>query len=130
MSNDLGHEQRMRDYYSTYNSENPTALRAFYADDVVLVSSQGETHGPDAILGVYQYLIGQFHDQMTPTAIKVSDDTAIVDITDRFTAKVDVADFMGVALKKGESFELQLRGTYTLFGGKFRHIVIEQRTQN
>jgi len=124
----MSHEQRMRDYYTTYNSENPTALRAFYADDVVLVSAQGETRGPDAIIGVYQYLTGQFLDQMTPTAISVSCDTATVDITDRFTAKVDVADFMGVALKKGESFELKLRGTYTIVNGTFQHIVIEQRT--
>lgn len=121
------HEQRMRDYYKTYNSENPTALRAFYTDDVVLVSSQGETQGADAIIGVYQYLTSQFLDQMTPTAITVSGDTAIVDITDRFTAKVDVPDFMGASLKKGESFELKLRGTYTIVDGKFHHIVIEQR---
>jgi hypothetical protein len=123
----MNHEQRMRDYYTTYNSENPVALRAFYADDVVLVSSQGETRGPDAIIGVYQFLTSQFLDQMTPTAISVSGNTAVVDITDRFTAKVDVPDFMGVALKKGESFELNLRGTYTIVDGKFRHIVIEQR---
>lgn len=124
----MNHEQRMRDYYKTYNSENPTALRAFYADDVVLVSSQGETNGPDAIIGVYQFLTSQFLDQMTPTAIHISGDTAVVEISDRFTAKVDVPDFMGVALKNGESFELKLRGTYTIVDGKFRHIVIEQRT--
>jgi len=124
----MNHEQRMRDYYATYNSENPSALRAFYADDVVLVSSQGETSGPDAIIGVYQYLIGQFSDQMTPTAISINGDTAVVEITDRFTAKADVADFMGVALKKGESFELKLRGTYIIVSGKFQHIVIEQRS--
>jgi ketosteroid isomerase-like protein len=124
----MNHEQRMRDYYNTYNSENPTALRGFYADDVVLVSAQGETSGADAIIGVYQYLTAQFLDQMTPTAISINGDTAIVDITDRFTAKVDVADFMGVALKKGESVELKLRGTYTLVNDRFQHIVIEQRT--
>jgi len=124
----MSHEQRMRDYYTTYNSENPVALRAFYTNDVVLVSAQGETRGPDAIIGVYQFLTAQFLDQMTPTAISVSGDTAVVDITDRFTAKVDVPDFMGVALKKGESFELKLRGTYTIVNGKFQHIVIDQRT--
>jgi len=124
----MNHEQRMRDYYKTYNSENPTALRAFYADDVVLVSAQGETKGPDAIIGVYQYLTAQFLDQMTPTAISINGDTAVVDITDRFTAKVDVADFMGMALNKGESFELKLRGTYTIVNDRLQHIVIEQRS--
>lgn len=121
----MSHEKLMRDYYRTYNSEDPAALRAFYADDVVLVSAQGELRGPDAILGTYTFLTGQFFDRMTPTDIVVDGDTAVVAITDRFTAKVDVADFMGVALKKGESFELALRGTYTIADGRFRRIVIE-----
>ena len=121
----MNHEQLMRDYYHTYNSEDPAALRAFYADDVVLLSAQGELRGPDAILGTYTFLTGQFFDRMTPTDIAVDGDTAVVAVTDRFTAKVDVPDFMGVALKQGESFELALRGTYTIDGGKFRRIVIE-----
>ena len=121
----MNHEQLMRDYYRTYNSEDPAALRAFYADDVVLHSAQGELRGPDAILGTYDYLTSQFLDQMTPTDIAVDGDTAVVAITDRFTAKVDVPDFMGVALKQGESFELALRGTYTIDGGRFRRILIE-----
>lgn len=121
----MSHEALMRDYYRTYNSEDPAALRAFYHEDVVLVSAQGEMHGPDAILDSYRFLTGQFLDRMTPTHIAVDGDTAVVAITDRFTARVDVADFMGVALKKGESLELSLRGTYTIDGGKFRRIVIE-----
>jgi ketosteroid isomerase-like protein len=121
----MDHEALMRDYYRTYNSEDPAALRAFYADDVVLLSAQGELRGPDAILGTYAFLTRQFRDQMTPTNIAVDGDTAVVAITDRFTARVDVPDFMGVALKQGESLELSLRGTYTIDGGKFRRIVIE-----
>lgn len=121
----MSHEALMRDYYRTYNSEDPAALRAFYHEDVVLVSAQGEMHGPDAILDSYRFLTGQFLDRMTPTHIAVDGDTAVVAITDRFTARVDVADFMGVALKKGESLDLSLRGTYTIDGGKFRRIVIE-----
>ncbi len=121
----MSHEALMRDYYRTYNSEDPAALRAFYHEDVVLVSAQGEMHGPYAILDSYRFLTGQFLDRMTPTHIAVDGDTAVVAITDRFTARVDVADFMGVALKKGESLDLSLRGTYTIDGGKFRRIVIE-----
>lgn len=121
----MNHEQLMRDYYHTYNSEDPAALRAFYAEDVVLLSAQGELRGPEAILGTYDYLTSQFLDQMTPTDIAVDGDTAVVAITDRFTAKVDVPDFMGVALKQGESLELSLRGTYTIADGKFRRILIE-----
>ena len=121
----MSHEALMRDYYRTYNSEDPAALRAFSHEDVVLVSAQGEMHGPDAILDSYRFLTGQFLDRMTPTHIAVDGDTAVVAITDRFAARVDVADFMGVALKKGESLDLSLRGTYTIDGGKFRRIVIE-----
>ena len=121
----MDHEALMRDYYRTYNSEDATALRAFYADDVVLVSAQGELVGPEAILATYAHLTGQFEDRMTPEAIAGSGDTAVVTITDRFTAKVDVPDFMGVALKKGESLELKLRGTYTMGNGRFRRILIE-----
>jgi hypothetical protein len=121
----MSHEQLMRDYYRTYNSEDPAALRGFYHDDVVLDSTQGELRGPEAILATYQYITGQFRDHMTPTRIAVDGDTAVVDITDRFTAKLDVPDFMGLAFKQGESLELALRGTYTIANGKFRRIVIE-----
>jgi ketosteroid isomerase-like protein len=116
----------MESYYETYNSEDPAALRAFYADDVVLVSAQGDLRGADAILDTYRYLTAQFHDRMTPTAIDIDGDRAVVAITDVFTAKKDVADFLGMALQAGESFELRLRGTYTLRDAKFTRIVIEQ----
>ena len=106
----MDHSELMRSYYRTYNSEDPAALRAFYADDVVLVSAEGEMRGPDAIVAMYRYLIGQFSDQMTPTAIRSAGDTAVVEITDRFTAKVDVADFMGASLKQGQSLEPRPRG--------------------
>ena len=59
----MSHEALMRDYYRTYNSEDPAALRAFYHEDVVLVSAQGEMHGPDAILDSYRFLTGQFLDR-------------------------------------------------------------------
>jgi len=121
----MDHEELMRSYYRTYNSEDPAALRNFYAEDVVLLSAEGEMRGPGAILAMYGYLIGQFSDQMTPTAIRSEGHIAIVDIADRFTAKVDVADFMGASLKKGEVLELRLRGTYTIADGRLRRIVIE-----
>jgi ketosteroid isomerase-like protein len=101
-------------YYAAYNSEDPAALREFYADDVVLTSAQGELRGAAAILDTYRFLTGQFYDRMTPTRIEIDGTRAVVDITDVFTAKQDVADFMGVALSKGQSLELRLRGTYTV----------------
>jgi ketosteroid isomerase-like protein len=117
-------------YYAAYNSEDPLALSQFYADDVVLTSAQGELRGAATILDTYRFLTGQFYDRMTPTRIDIDGLRAVVDITDIFTAKQDVADFMGVALAKGQSLELRLRGTYTIKEGahnekKFTRIVIE-----
>lgn len=115
-------------YYSAYNSEDPVALRRFYADDVVLVSAQGELRGADAILETYAFLTGQFFDHMTPTRIDIEDNRAVVEIADVFTAKRDVADFMGMALQEGEKFELLLRGTYTVKDDQFVRIEIELRS--
>jgi ketosteroid isomerase-like protein len=114
-------------YYSAYNSEDPVALRRFYADDVVLVSAQGELRGADAILETYAFLTGQFFDHMTPTRIDIEGNRAVVEIADVFTAKRDVADFMGMALQEGEKFELLLRGTYTVKDDRFVRIEIELR---
>lgn len=114
-------------YYSAYNSEDPVALRRFYADDVVLVSAQGELRGAEAILETYAFLTAQFIDRMTPTRIDIDGDRAVVEIVDVFTAKRDVADFMGVALRAGEKLELQLRGTYTVKDGRFVRIEIGMR---
>ncbi|HSB96860.1 MAG TPA: nuclear transport factor 2 family protein [Spongiibacteraceae bacterium] len=116
-------------YYAAYNSEDPTLLQKFYADDVVLISAQGELRGAAAILATYRFLTEQFYDRMTPEQIVIDGNTAVVDIIDIFTAKRDVADFMGMALRAGETLELRLRGTYTVAAAvndkKFTRIVIE-----
>ena len=112
-------------YYRTYNSEDAEALRAFYADEVVMVSAAGETTGPEAILDTYRYLISIFHDQMTPDNIEISGDTAVVDITDRFEAKTEVDDFLGQKFAAGDAMTLKLRGTYLVVNKQFQHISIE-----
>lgn len=112
-------------YYATYNREDPAALRAFYADDVVLCSAMGELRGPDAILDTYRHLTSQCHDRMTPLSIAIEGNRATVTIRDVFTAKRDLDDFMGQPLQQGQSFELNLRGTYTVADGRFTRIVIE-----
>jgi len=115
----------MESYYRTYNSEDPEALRAYYADDVVMVSAAGETHGADAILDSYRYLISVFHDKMTAEHIEIDGDSAVVSISDRFTAKTAVPDFFGQSFAVGDEFELRLRGTYQSLNGRFTHITIE-----
>lgn len=112
-------------YYSTYNSEDPEKLAAFYHPEVTLSSAEGTMEGVDAILDTYRYLVANFVDQMTPEAIEVSVDSARVRIRDRFTAKQDVADFLGRSLAAGESFELLLEGRYEFEDGLIRRVSIE-----
>ena len=115
------------DYYRTYNSENPQALEALYADDVVFTSAQGTSHGRDAILQTYRYLIATFEDRMTPESILIDGNHAAVEITDVFTAREDVPDFMGASLKKGETLTLKLCGVYTVKDGRIIHATIYAR---
>ena len=117
----------MESYYQTYNAEDPIALRAFYHPEVEFITAQGAQHGPDAIIATYQYLITMFHDKMTPTAIAISGDTAVVSIEDCFTAKQTIDDFMGMALKKDETFTLHLTGIYQAEAGQFKKITIDMQ---
>lgn len=117
-------EDLMRRYYATYNSEDPEALSAFYHPDCRLESAQGTMRGRDEILATYRYLIAAFEDRMTPLDIRVEGDTAEVDILDHFTARVDIADFMGQSLAAGECFELKLQARYRAENGLLREIRI------
>ena len=115
----------MESYYQTYNAEDPIALRAFYHPEVEFMTAQGTQHGPDAIIDTYQYLISIFHDKMTPTDMVISGNVAVVTIKDTFTAKTSIDNFMGMALKVGEAFTLNLTGTYEAEAGKFKKITIK-----
>jgi ketosteroid isomerase-like protein len=117
-------EAFMRGYYEAYNSEDPDRLGAFLADDVVLISAQGEQHGKAAYLKTYSGIIADFRDQMTPTEIMVGGDGATVKITDRFTARHDVADFLGQSFKAGGGFTLKLEGRYRVMDGKIARIEV------
>lgn len=117
-------EDLMRRYYATYNTEDPGALAAFYHPDCRLESAQGVMRGREAILDTYRHLIALFEDRMTPQRISIEGDIAEVRISDRFTAREDVADFMGHSLAAGESFEMQLTGRYRAENGQFCEIRI------
>lgn len=114
-------------YYRTYNSEDAQALQAFYHDDLVMVSAQGKQHGVQALLDTYHYLIDNFEDRMTPETILINGDTAAVEITDVFTAKKPVADFMGATLNKGDQLTLNLCAVYRVKAGKITHATIYSR---
>ncbi len=114
-------------YYRTYNSEDAEALRAFYHDDLVMVSAQGEQHGVQALLDTYHYLIDNFEDRMTPETILINGDTAAIEISDVFTAKKPVADFMGATFRKGDQLTLNLCAVYRVRAGKITHATIYAR---
>ena len=118
-------EAFMRGYYDAYNSEDADRLGEFLADDVVLVSAQGESHGKAAYLATYRGILADFTDRMTPAEITVSGDSATVKITDRFTARHDVADFLGQSFTKGGGFTLTLSGTYRVTDGKIVRIDVQ-----
>jgi len=111
-------------YYRTYNSEDPDALAEFYADDVVMISAAGETHGVDAILDTYRYLTANFDDRMTPESITIDGDTAEIQIVDHFRAKQPVEAFFGRRFSPGDEMTLRLTGTYTVRDGRFSRVEI------
>ena len=53
--------------------------------------------------------------------------TATVEITDRFTAKQAVPEFLGRAFVPGDEMELRLRGSYELRDGALWRIAIAPR---
>lgn len=117
-------EAFFRGYYEAYNSESAERLGQFLADDVVLISAQGEQKGKDAYLATYAAIIAGFHDKMTPDSIVIEGDRATVAITDRFEAKTDIPDFLGRSFKAGEGFTLSLEGDYHVTDGKIDRIEI------
>ena len=106
------------DYFRAYNAESAEALGRFYNSEVELHTAEGVLQGPDAILAVYQHIIAEFRDQMTPQRIDQLSQEFHVDILDTFTAKVPVADFMGRLFTAGETLSLRLQARYRLREGR------------
>jgi ketosteroid isomerase-like protein len=119
--------QRMRDYYKTYNSADPEALKGFYAEDVVLTSANGVIDGREALLATYGGIISILDDKMTPTRVMADGDVAMVEVEDVLTAKVDVPDFLGASLKAGQAMTLKLAGVYEFQGDAIKRITLYAR---
>jgi hypothetical protein len=116
----------MRCYYAAYNAGLPEKLGELLDVDVVLTSALGTSRGRDAYLSTYRYMIDLFVDQMEPVEIVIDDALATVRIVDRLTARSDIPDFMGQALKKDQTITLNLVGRYSFKGGKISRIEIAQ----
>ena len=83
----MDNEALMRAYYAAYNSEDEAQVAALLAEDVVLVSANGEQAGRDAYLATYRWMIATFEDRMTPERIAADAEGATVDIHDRLVAR-------------------------------------------
>lgn len=114
----------MQEYYYAYNSGDPEQLRPFYAHDIVFDAGGFTMNGAGEMIATYTGILTQFRDEMTPDTILVDGNRAAVEITDVFTAKVDVADWMGQSLAAGESLTMRLCGIYTVGGGRIQHAAI------
>ena len=114
--------ERMRAYYRAYNSADPAELGDFYADDVELTGGGQTTSGKPAVLAQIAGLLAAFEDRMTPVRILAAADggSAMVEIEDRLTARFDIPDFLGRAVKAGETVTLSLCGVYDLVDGRIR----------
>ena len=117
-------EAVLRSYYQAYNSLDTERLCEILSPDVELVSPLGTERGHQAYLATFHYMTGMFVDVMTPETITVSGNTVTVAIHDSLTAKADVADFMGHAVKAGEELILRVKGEYTLVDGRIARAAI------
>ena len=117
----------MRRYYDTYNAGDADRLAQFYAEDVVLTSAAGTIEGREALLDVYRGIVAGFDDVMTPRYILADETTAMVEIEDVLTARQDVSDFLGRAVRAGESIRLNLSGVYRFSGSRIDRITLYGR---
>lgn len=117
-------EDTIHAYYTAYNACDEAALAGLLHPDIVLRSAMGEQQGREAYLATYRYMIGAFVDRMTPEAIRVEGDVAVVAIHDNLSARTDIADFMGRKVAKGEEIVLRLEGRYRVAEGRIVAIEI------
>lgn len=123
----MPNEAFFRAYYTAYNTGDPAKIGALLHDEVVLVSSEGEMRGKTAYLDMYRMITGLFEDQMTPQAIRISGEEAVIDIDDVLTAKAVVPSFLGRAFAPGEVMALKLTGRYRTKDGLIHRIEIGPR---
>ncbi|MFZ5704837.1 MAG: nuclear transport factor 2 family protein [Pseudomonadota bacterium] len=117
-------EDTIHAYYTAYNACDEAALAGLLHPDVVLRSAMGEQRGREAYLATYRYMFGAFVDRMTPEAIRVEGDVAVVAIHDSLTARADIADFMGRPVAQDEEIVLRLEGRYRVVDGRIVAIEI------
>ena len=119
----------LRRYYAAYNRGDEAGLRACLAEDVAIVPAEGMAQevGIAAYLAAYRRSRALFEDVMEPQAMTGDAGEVRVTLINRLTARENVADFFGMALRKGETLSLLLDARYRLAGGRIVAIRIAAR---
>ena len=101
---------------------------AYYTDDVILeLGSVPPIHGKNGIIGYYRKMFREVREDLKINRVVADDDGIAADITARFTAITDAANFTVTPLKKGESASLHVFVHYTLRNGLISHIQVARR---
>ena len=109
-------------YYETYAKEDLNAVSPFYSNDVVF-EFQGQTYnGKEAVFAWFRELQQTFHEVISPLNIVIDGDKVAIEIESEFEARVDLPDFHGKALKKGDRTKIRFAVFYDTRNEQFCHI--------
>ena len=113
-------------YYAAYNRGDEGVMRALLAPTVTIVPADGaeEKAGVEPYLAAWRRSRALFEDTMEPQAMAQHGDLVTVDLRNRLTARQDVADFFGMAVRRGETLDLRLVARYTIRHGRIAAIRI------
>ncbi len=114
--------ERINEYYETYAAEDLDAVSHFYSNDVIF-EFQGETYnGKEAVFAWFRELQQTFHEVINPINIVIDGDNVAIEIESEFEARVDLPDFHGNALKKGDKIKVRFAAFYDTRDDQFCHI--------
>jgi ketosteroid isomerase-like protein len=115
-------KERMEAYYRAFNRGNHAALVDFYTEDIVFEYQTMRIDGRKALLDHFAGLQQGFTEKMRPLSILVDGNRIAAEVEDTFTAKVDLPDFLGQPLERGESVTAKYGCFYDTRNQKISHI--------
>ena len=107
-------KQKIHAYYHAFNSGNHEALADFYTDDVIFEFRDTRLEGKETVMNHFTRLGQAVSEKIVLVNILADENRLAVEVEDTFTAKIDLPDFSGQPLKKGESFTGKYSGFYTI----------------
>lgn len=114
--------EKIMEYYETYAAEDLDAVSPFYSDDVVF-EFQGEKYdGKEAVFAWFRELQQTFHEVINPLNIVIDGDNVAIEIESEFEARVDLPDFHGNALTKGDKIKIRFAVFYDTRDDQFCRI--------